>query len=187
MRPARARSGCAGGSRPGAKPTARGKQTGIEKLAGGQWQLVITEIPYMLQKGKLIEQIAQLIADKKLPILEDIRDESDEADPPRLRAQEPQRRSRTAQGIAVQADRSRKPLQPQPQRARCQPHARRDEPQAAAAGMDRSRRSTSCCAAASTGWTRSRRGSNCSTAISSPSSTLTGSSRSSAPRTSPSR
>jgi topoisomerase-4 subunit A len=32
----------------------------------------------MVQKGKLIEQIAQLIADKKLPILEDVRDESDE-------------------------------------------------------------------------------------------------------------
>src|ERR1700712_2755335 len=53
--------------------------TGIEKLGSGQWQLVVTEIPYMLQKGKLIEQVAQLIADKKLPILEDIRDESDEA------------------------------------------------------------------------------------------------------------
>jgi topoisomerase-4 subunit A len=50
-----------------------------EKLSGGTWQLVITEIPYGVQKGKLIEQIAQLIADKKLPILEDVRDESDEA------------------------------------------------------------------------------------------------------------
>ena len=52
--------------------------TGVEKLGGGQWQLVVSEIPYMLSKGKLIEQIAQLIADKKLPILEDVRDESDE-------------------------------------------------------------------------------------------------------------
>jgi len=51
---------------------------GIEKLGGGQWQLVISEIPYMLPKGKLIEQIAGLIADRKLPILEDVRDESDE-------------------------------------------------------------------------------------------------------------
>ena len=55
------------------------EDSGIEKLPGGQWQLVISEIPYMLAKGKLIEQVAQLIADKKLPILEDIRDESDEA------------------------------------------------------------------------------------------------------------
>ncbi|NKJ02109.1 DNA topoisomerase IV subunit A [Novosphingobium sp. SG707] len=51
--------------------------TGIEKLGSGQWQLVISEIPYMVQKGKLIEQLAGLIADKKLPILEDVRDESD--------------------------------------------------------------------------------------------------------------
>lgn len=54
------------------------EETGVEKLGGGQWQLVVSEIPYMVQKSKLIEQIAQLIADKKLPILEDIRDESDE-------------------------------------------------------------------------------------------------------------
>ena len=52
--------------------------TGVEKLTGGPWQLVVSEIPYQVQKGKLIEQIAQLIADKKLPILDDIRDESDE-------------------------------------------------------------------------------------------------------------
>ncbi|MGY6552689.1 MAG: DNA topoisomerase IV subunit A [Erythrobacter sp.] len=52
---------------------------GIERLGGGQWQLVITEIPYQVAKGKLIEQIAGLIADRKLPILEDVRDESDTA------------------------------------------------------------------------------------------------------------
>lgn len=54
------------------------RDAGIERLGGGQYQLVISEIPYMVQKGKLIEQIAQLIADRKLPILEDVRDESDE-------------------------------------------------------------------------------------------------------------
>ncbi|WP_252260273.1 DNA topoisomerase IV subunit A [Erythrobacter aurantius] len=53
-------------------------EAGIERLGGGQWQLVISEIPYQVAKGKLIEQIAQAIADKKLPILEDVRDESDE-------------------------------------------------------------------------------------------------------------
>ena len=52
---------------------------GIERLGGGQWQLVISEIPYQVPKSKLIEQIAQAIADRKLPILEDVRDESDEA------------------------------------------------------------------------------------------------------------
>ncbi|MEM6908025.1 MAG: DNA topoisomerase IV subunit A [Pseudomonadota bacterium] len=54
------------------------REAGIERLGGGQWQLVVSEIPYQVQKGKLIEQIAQAIADKKLPILEDVRDESDE-------------------------------------------------------------------------------------------------------------
>jgi topoisomerase-4 subunit A len=54
------------------------REAGIERLGNGTWQLVISEIPYMVHKGKLIEQIANLIGDKKLPILEDIRDESDE-------------------------------------------------------------------------------------------------------------
>ncbi len=57
---------------------AEDRKAGIERLGGGQWQLVISQIPYQVQKGKLIEQIAQAIADKKLPILEDVRDESDE-------------------------------------------------------------------------------------------------------------
>jgi topoisomerase-4 subunit A len=51
---------------------------GMEPLKNGMWQLVISEIPYGVPKNKLIEQIATLIADKKLPILEDVRDESDE-------------------------------------------------------------------------------------------------------------
>ncbi len=55
------------------------RDAGIERLGSGQWQLVISEIPYQVAKGKLIEQVAQLIADRKLPILEDVRDESDEA------------------------------------------------------------------------------------------------------------
>jgi len=57
--------------------TEEDRTAGIERLGSGMWQLVVTEIPYMVQKGKLIEQIAGLIADKKLPILEDVRDESD--------------------------------------------------------------------------------------------------------------
>ncbi|MFM6854668.1 MAG: DNA topoisomerase IV subunit A, partial [Sphingopyxis sp.] len=44
----------------------------------GSWQLIVTQIPYGVAKSKLIEQIAQIIADKKLPILEDVRDESTE-------------------------------------------------------------------------------------------------------------
>jgi topoisomerase-4 subunit A len=44
----------------------------------GTWIAVVDQIPYGVAKGKLIEQIAGLIADKKLPILADVRDESDE-------------------------------------------------------------------------------------------------------------
>jgi len=50
----------------------------VEKEKGGGWHLLVSEIPYGVQKGKLIEQIATLIAEKKLPILADVRDESDE-------------------------------------------------------------------------------------------------------------
>lgn len=54
------------------------REAGIERQKGGGYQLVISEIPYQVPKSKLIEQIAATIADKKLPILEDVRDESDE-------------------------------------------------------------------------------------------------------------
>ncbi len=52
----------------------------IEKVVekGGGWHLLVTEIPYGVQKGRLIEAIAGLIGDKKLPILADVRDESAE-------------------------------------------------------------------------------------------------------------
>jgi topoisomerase-4 subunit A len=63
----------------GEQKDASKREAGIEDLGNGMWQLVVTEIPYQVQKSKVIEQIAQLIADKKLPILEDVRDESDEA------------------------------------------------------------------------------------------------------------
>ncbi|WP_188054788.1 DNA topoisomerase IV subunit A [Sphingosinithalassobacter sp. CS137] len=47
-----------------------------EDLGRGTWVTVVTEIPYGVSKGKLIEAIAALINDKKLPILADVRDES---------------------------------------------------------------------------------------------------------------
>ncbi|HET7709153.1 MAG TPA: DNA topoisomerase IV subunit A [Sphingomicrobium sp.] len=50
----------------------------VEREKGGSWYLLVSEIPYGVQKSKLIEQIAGLIADKKLPILADVRDESDQ-------------------------------------------------------------------------------------------------------------
>jgi topoisomerase-4 subunit A len=48
----------------------------VEKGKHGTWSIVVTEIPYQVQKSRLIEQVAQLMEDKKLPLLGDIRDES---------------------------------------------------------------------------------------------------------------
>lgn len=48
----------------------------VEDLGRGQWQIVVTEIPYQVQKSKLIEKIAEVIQTKKVPILADVRDES---------------------------------------------------------------------------------------------------------------
>ncbi|MCL1892425.1 MAG: DNA topoisomerase IV subunit A [Alphaproteobacteria bacterium] len=47
-----------------------------EDLSHGQYQIVVTEIPYGLEKQKLVEQIAALIDAKKLPLVDDIVDES---------------------------------------------------------------------------------------------------------------
>ncbi|MBM3568556.1 MAG: DNA topoisomerase IV subunit A [Alphaproteobacteria bacterium] len=44
----------------------------------GTWQIVVAEIPYQVQKSKLIERIAELLGEKKLPLLADVRDESAE-------------------------------------------------------------------------------------------------------------
>ncbi|MES2288419.1 MAG: DNA topoisomerase IV subunit A [Pseudomonadota bacterium] len=49
----------------------------VEDQGRGTWIAVVTEIPYGVQKGKLIEALAALVNDKKLPILADVRDESD--------------------------------------------------------------------------------------------------------------
>ncbi|HCK31924.1 MAG TPA: DNA topoisomerase IV subunit A, partial [Rhodospirillaceae bacterium] len=50
----------------------------VEKLPQGQYQIIVTEIPYQVQKSRLIEKIADLIISKKLPMLDDVRDESAE-------------------------------------------------------------------------------------------------------------
>ena len=49
-----------------------------EKSGKGTYQIVVTEIPYQVQKSRLIEKIAELIQTRKLPLLDDVRDESDE-------------------------------------------------------------------------------------------------------------
>lgn len=50
----------------------------LEELPRGLWQIVVTEIPYQVQKSRLIEKLADIIESKKVPWLEDVRDESAE-------------------------------------------------------------------------------------------------------------
>ncbi|MBU6497659.1 MAG: DNA topoisomerase IV subunit A [Rhodospirillales bacterium] len=50
----------------------------VERGKHGTWSIVVTEIPYQVQKARLIDQIAQLLEEKKLPLLGDLRDESAE-------------------------------------------------------------------------------------------------------------
>jgi topoisomerase IV subunit A len=49
-----------------------------EDAGRGTWQVVVTEIPWLVQKSRLVEKIAELINDKKLPLVADMRDESAE-------------------------------------------------------------------------------------------------------------
>jgi topoisomerase-4 subunit A len=65
-----------------------------ESLCRGQYQVVVTEIPYQVQKSRLVERIAELMHARKLPLLGDIREES--ADDIRL-VLEPKSRNVTAE------------------------------------------------------------------------------------------
>ncbi len=49
-----------------------------EEGTRGTWNIVVSEIPFQVQKSKLVEKIADLIGEKKLPLLDDVRDESAE-------------------------------------------------------------------------------------------------------------
>ena len=83
MPPAAARSACARAGRrrtPAAAPD----------------QIVVTEIPWQVQKARLIERIAELLNDKKLPLLADVRDEIGRGRPHRHRAEAPHGRSRAS-------------------------------------------------------------------------------------------
>ena len=48
----------------------------VERGKHGTWHIVVTEIPYQVPKGRLVEQLAQLMEERKLPMLGDVRDES---------------------------------------------------------------------------------------------------------------
>jgi topoisomerase-4 subunit A len=66
----------------------------VEELARGQWRILVTEIPYQVQKAKLLAALADLVESKKAPLVADVRDESAETIriliEPRSRTVEPQ-------------------------------------------------------------------------------------------------
>ncbi|MCB1592342.1 MAG: DNA topoisomerase IV subunit A [Alphaproteobacteria bacterium] len=49
-----------------------------EELKQGAYQIVVTEIPYLVQKDKMVQRLGELIETKKIPMLDDVRDESAE-------------------------------------------------------------------------------------------------------------
>lgn len=51
--------------------------TDIEPMANGRQRIVVTELPYLVNKAKLIEKIAELVRDKRIDGISDLRDESD--------------------------------------------------------------------------------------------------------------
>ena len=93
---------------------ARWKQ---EEGSRGTWVVVVTEIPWLVQKSRLIEKIAELLNEKKLPLVGDIRDESAEDVRIVIEPRARDGRSGIDDGVAVQAHRARKPHLAEPQRA----------------------------------------------------------------------
>src|ERR1700710_1184686 len=49
-----------------------------EETGRGTYMIVVTEIPWLVQKGRLVERLAELLNDKKLPLVTDVHDESAE-------------------------------------------------------------------------------------------------------------
>ena len=151
MPPAAARSACA-------------RAIEVEREKGGGWHLLVSEIPYGVQKAKLIEQIAA--ADRRQEAADPRRRQGRErrAGPAGARAARAHGRSRPAARKPVPADRPRDPLPAQPQRARRDPHAGRDEPQGGAARLARLPDRGAGPPLARCGSARSTTGSSCSTA-----------------------
>ena len=157
----------------------------VEKLKNGQWQIVVTEMPYQTQKAKLIEQMAELLEAKKLPLLGDVRDESTETVrlilEPKVRTIEPAVLMETL--FRATALEGRFP--PEHERIDRRPHAHGVGPARRAAPLAGSPRAGARAVVPATAWRRSSGGWKSSTASSPSSSTSTKSSASSARRTTP--
>ena len=108
-----------------------------EALGHGLYQIVVTEVPFQVQKGRLVEKIAALLEEKKLPLLADVRDESTED--VRL-VLEPKTRNVDAEMLMEQLFRLTELEDAgaaQPQRPRSARRAASDEPEGGIAGLSR--------------------------------------------------
>ena len=173
--------------RPGAARFACARAGARRRPAAAPMWWSITEIPWLVQKSRLVEKIAELLNESKLPLVADVRDELAEDIRLVIEPRVAHGRAGSADGVPVQAHRARKPHSAQHERAGEGAH-----PQGGRASPRRSRSGSSIaarcwCGARISASTRSTIGSRCSAAISSPISISTRSSRSSAARTSPSR
>ena len=128
---------------PSPRPTAPGAARSACARAGqggsgrGTWQIVVTEIPYRVPKSRLIEKIAELLQERKLPLLADVRDESAEDVRIVLEPRAAHRRSGHPDGIAVQAHRAREPHSDERERARRRQGAEGARPRGVPARMAR--------------------------------------------------
>ena len=98
----------------------------VEKGKHGTWQIVVTEIPYQVQKAKLIEQIAQLLEERKLPLLGDVHDESTERSPAGAGTEDSWRRAGSADADAVPCHFAGDAFSAEHERAGCDTHATGD-------------------------------------------------------------
>ncbi len=136
----------------------------VERGKNGTWSIVVTEIPYQVQKTRLIEQMAQLLEDKKLPLLGDVRDESTEMVRLVLEPKIARRRARGADGDAVPRHRAGDALPAEHERADRRPHAAWCWACAACCAPGSTIATRCWCAARATGWPRSSGGWRSSTA-----------------------
>ena len=136
-----------------------------ENIGRGQYQIVVTEIPYQVQKARLIERIAELLQARKLALLADVRDES--AEDVRI-VLEPKSRTVEAELLMEMLFRQTELENRIGLNMNMLDAARRsprDDAEAGASGRFSTIGARSCCDVPPIGWRRSPTGSMCSAAI----------------------
>ena len=135
---------------PGAARSACARAGRRRSCRAAAWVVVVTEIPYSVQKSRLIEKLAELISEQKLPLVADVRDEFGRGRAHRLRAARAHGRSGADDGDAVQALRARNALPDEHERARRRRDAARRFARRGAEAMARPSPRPCCSAARAT-------------------------------------